>query len=324
MQRSVIVGTSLIVVVLIAFFAFYLIQIKQTNLSSDQTQRIVSLAPSDTQILVSLGLGKDIVAVDQYSYSLIKLLNETKCLPQNVTVLQLQAGSPPNVSGLVLLHPSIVIDEEGLIGSYATLIKNAGLHLLLTNDDYAQNFSQITASILNVSNQIGAKSQGEKLVSWMNDKLQSFSTQGNVSVAYLLYICPNYEFYTAGGNVFINDIITKAGGSNVFSNQSGYPLLGPSSLDLANPQVIIAQEVYNISYTEFLISHMPGITSTRAYQENRIYVLSQNLPTDLINEPGPLSVYSVEMVRDILNNASPHYVNSSFVLKDLNVSLPVF
>ncbi|MCG3109268.1 Cobalamin-binding protein [Metallosphaera sp. J1] len=321
MNSRLVVGIAVVVVVLIAFSSVYLLN-RPVYSSNSHPQRIVSLAPSDTQILVSLGLGKQLVGVDSYSYSLLELVNATRYLPSNVTVLE--EGESINVSGLVLLHPSLVVDEEGLIGSNLNQLREAGLNVILTNDDYAQNFTQIENSIINLSSSLETRTQGEELVSWMNSTLQRYTSHGNTSVAYLIWICPNYEFYTAGGNVFINNVIEEAGGVNVFANQSGYPLLGPSSLTLANPQVIVVQEIYNLSYTTYMINHIPGIASTRAYQDHRIYILSQNLPTDLLNEPGPLAVYGVGMMREIIHGNSPSYVNSSYVMRELNVTLPVF
>ena len=81
--------------------------------------RIVSLAPSDTQVLVSLGLGKELVGVDYYSYLLLKYLNATSDLPQNVTVFS--PSISPNISGIVALRPSVVVDELGLIGDLSLI-----------------------------------------------------------------------------------------------------------------------------------------------------------------------------------------------------------
>lgn len=285
-------------------------------------ERLVSLAPSDTQILVSLGLGKHIVGLDFYSYTLLQQLNYTSAIPANVTVFQ--QITPPNVSGLLLLNPTLVVGEEGILGSGAEQIQKAGVNITLTNNDYGRNFSQVEEGILNLSKILGVQGRGEEVISWMNSKISQFARQGNVSVAYLIWICPNYQFYTAGGNVFINNIIQLSGGVNVFQNQSGYPLLGPSTLTLADPQVIVVQEMYNVSYTEYMISHIPGIQNTQAFKDHRIYILSQNLPTEVLNEPGPLAVYGIPLMSGIISGTTPSYVNSSFVLKEYNVSLPVF
>ncbi|MCI2413712.1 MAG: ABC transporter substrate-binding protein [Candidatus Aramenus sp.] len=315
---------ALAVLVIVAFtvvgvYDFYKLHSSPTSV---RTMRIVSLSPSDTQVLVSLGLGKDIVGLDSYSYSLIQELNDTSYLPKNVTVFP--QIYPVNVSGVISLSPTAVVGEEGLIGSYVQKMEEAGLNVIVTNADYASNFYQIENIISYLGKEFNATQEAQNLTSWMNKEIANFTVTGNITVAYLLWICPNEDFYTAGGNTFISDVISLAGGVNVFAGQSGYPLLDPSQLLLANPQVMVVQEVYNLSYTEYLISHIPGVQNLTAYKEGRIYVLSDNLPADLLNEPGPLAVYGVEMMKEIIQGETPSFVSTEWVKENLRPSLPVF
>jgi iron complex transport system substrate-binding protein len=277
--------------------------------------RIVVLAPSDTQILISLGLGKYIVGMDYYSYQLLKYLNITNLIPNNVTVFNEIA--PPNISGILLLRPTVVIVEKGLIGSYLQQLEEAGLNVFVTNNDYAVSFPQIENTILQIGKYFNLTQNAEELINWMNERISEFSSVGNVSIAYLLWVCPNLNFYTVGGNVFVNSIITLAGGVNVFSNYSGYPLLTPSNLILSKPSIIIVQEEYNLTYTNYLISQYHYIN------ESKIYILG-NFATSLFNEPGPLSVYSIRMINMIIKGETPKYISYSWLMANLNVTLPVF
>jgi len=115
----------IIVVSLISIF-YYFSNHSNTTISENRTGniRIVVLAPSDTQILISLGLGKYIVGMDRYSYQLLEYLNMTNLVPNNVTVFN--EIYPPNISGILLLHPTVVIAEKGLIGSYLQQLEEAG------------------------------------------------------------------------------------------------------------------------------------------------------------------------------------------------------
>jgi len=344
MNKSVLIAVVVVVVVVIAGVlaatqlrigsnmssnntsSYYPITIKDASgrnvtITSPPT-RIVSLAPSDTQILVALGLGKDLVGVDYYSYQLLEYLNATGDLPSNVTVFA--PSEEPNVSGIVALHPSIVVDEVGLIGEYASDLSQAGLTTFYTNADFAWNYTAIEGYISQLGKLFYRNTQAQELISWMNQKISSFEASGNLRVGYMLWINPDYSFYTAGSGNFINTIIKLAGGVNVFDNYSGYPVLSPSNLVFANPQVIFAQEVYNLSYTQYLINNIPGISSVAAYQSKHIYVLSENLPTFLLDEPGPLSVYAIAMLRQMFVGDAPGYVSSAWVESQFNVTLPVF
>lgn len=287
-----------------------------------QPTRIVSLAPSITQVLIGLGLGKQLVGVDYYSYQLLELLNATGYLPSNVTVFP--PSEQPNVSGIVGLRPSIVLDEIGLIGQYSSQLSQAGLLTFYTNADFAANYTEIERWITTLGKVFDRNAQAQELVDWMNQKISQYRVAGTTSVAYLLWINPDYTFYTAGSGTFINAIIGLAGGVNVFANESQYPQLSPSRLVLANPQVIFSQEVFNLSYTQHLIDTMPGISSVSAYQNGHVYVISQELPAYLVNEPGPLSVYAIAMVKAIVEGVAPSYITTEWVVSEFNVTLPVF
>ncbi|TRM84937.1 ABC transporter substrate-binding protein, partial [Sulfolobus sp. E3] len=94
---AVVLGLIIIVGIISAIFFYYGRNSNNSITSTEVNQklRIVSLAPSDTQILISLGLGKYIVGIDYYSYQLLKYLNMTSLLPKNVTVFS--QITPPNV-----------------------------------------------------------------------------------------------------------------------------------------------------------------------------------------------------------------------------------
>ncbi|AKA73780.1 ABC transporter substrate-binding protein [Saccharolobus solfataricus] len=318
MSNVKIIGTIVAIIIVVGVISVYYYY-KSSSISQplipNNNLRVVSLAPSDTQILISLGLGKYIVGIDYYSYQLLQSLNLTKYIPSNVMILS--QISPPNISGLLLLHPTVVVVEEGLIGSYLQQMKEAGLNVFITNNDFASSYSQIENCILKIGEYFNVTGKAQQLIDWMNQKISDFSSTGNVSVAYLLWICPDLSFYTAGGNVFINSIIVQAGGINVFANYSGYPLLTPSPLLVAKPSIIIAQEEYNLTYTDYLLSQYKGINS------NNTYVMGE-LATNLFNEPGPLSVYSIQMVKLIIEGKAPHFISDNWVINNLNVTLPVF
>ncbi|MEM0303614.1 MAG: ABC transporter substrate-binding protein, partial [Saccharolobus sp.] len=68
MNRIISIIISVIIAVgVISTFYYYLKVNHVSQISTNRNLRIVVLAPSDTQILISLGLGKYIVGMDYYS-----------------------------------------------------------------------------------------------------------------------------------------------------------------------------------------------------------------------------------------------------------------
>lgn len=320
-MRIQVVAILIIVLAALAGLVIYVGILKPKINNTSSSLRIVSLSPSDTQILISLGLGKYIVGMDIYSYNLLKMLNMTSYVNSNVTIFS--QIYPLNISGLVALHPTVVIGEEGLIGSYSTQMEKAGLNVYLTNDDFASNFYQIENSILQVGSYFNRTTQAQQLVNWMNSKLQNFSTSGNVKTIYIDWINPNYQYYSAGGNVFINALIQLGGGINALGGYADYGPFTPDTLIQSNPQIIVTSVIYNLSYTQYLISSFPGIQNVTAYKNAKIYYLSQDA-VYLVDEPAPLAVYGVLLFRDIINGTTPQYITWSWIEENLHPILPVF
>lgn len=324
-----VVAILVIIIVALAGLGIYEGIIKpKTSITSTTTSsptstnlRIVSLAPSDTQILIALGLGKYIVGMDVYSYNLLKMLNMTSQVPKNVNIFP--QIYPPNISGIFYLNPTVVIGEMGLLGSYVTEMEKAGLKVYLTNNDFASNFYEIERSIMELGNYFNKTIQAQQLVNWMNSKLQNFSTSGSIKTIYIGWINPNYQYYSAGGNVFINAIIQLAGGVNVLGGYVNYGPFTPDTLVQSNPQVIIVSVVYNLTYTQYLIESFPGIKDTIAYKEGKIYYLSDEV-SYIVQEPAPLAVYAVLLFREIINGTAPHYISWNWIEENIYPMLPVY
>ncbi len=298
----------------------------QTVTISSYPSRIVSVAPSDTQILVSLGLGSKIIGADFYSAQLLQELNESSLIPNAHVITGVY---PLNVTGIVVLKPSIVVADAGLEGSYYNEMRNANLSVFYTHGDLDVNFHEIENDVMMTATVFDRVNQGDQVVSWMNHKVEEFSSNEEIgSVAYVLWICPDFSFYTVGGNTFISNVMSHAGGMNVFSSQSGYPLDHISQLIESDPDVLIFTEMYNVSYTEGMIHEMeqeyPALHNVTAFKDDRIYILDQGLPVSIMNEPAPLSVYGIEIVHEIMDGEAPHVINQTWIQDDLNVSLPVF
>jgi len=291
--------------------------------NSSKQLRIVSLLPSTTQILIALGLGKYIIAMDYGSYQVLQAFNLTYAVPKNVTILPLSQIYPPNISGLLLLHPTVVVVQRVMYAPYIPKMQQAGLNVLVVNTDLAYSFSQLEEEIMKIAEYFNVTSNGEKLVNWMNQKIAEFSSTGNTTVAFIFYIRPNLDMGTVGGNIYLNQIIVSAGGLNVFSTLPAYPTVSPSQLLLANPQVIIAAEMgENYSYIMSQISKIPGIQNVTAYKEGRIYIIDPII-TD-ITGGCPLSVYLIELFHYIIIGKTPHYITASWMEENLNVTLPVY
>ena len=95
---------------------------------------------------------------------------------------------------------------------------------------------------------------------------------------------------SAGGTSFFNDVISKAGGQNIFENESQqYPTVSSETVVQKNPDVILLPtDMANAGEAPFYgsvdqVKERPGWSSISAVQNNRIVIVNG----DLFAEAGP-------------------------------------
>lgn len=190
--------------------------------------RILSTAPSITEILFSLGLGEKVVGVT----------NNCNYPPE--------AGSLPKIGDIHLdmekiieLKPDLVIVEESLKLEAAASIEKFGFPILTIDCRDMEHFKK---SLLILGQALGAKDIAVSLVTDMEDRVAHVKERlpvdgGKVPVFVEIWDKP---IITAGGGTFFDDLIGLAGGENIFGGTtSGYPRISLESLIKLDPQVII-------------------------------------------------------------------------------------
>jgi iron complex transport system substrate-binding protein len=231
--------------------------------------RIISLAPSNTEILYALGLDDKIVGVTTYC----NYPEAAKSKPQvsgfsQVDVEKIVAQQPD----LVLasdIHKSDVIPALEKLGIKVLAIKPATLEAVLKDIELA---GKIT----------GAGPIAGSLVSSLQKRIQAISDKTiNLPAAArprVFYVTWHDPIYTAGSKTMINDLIEKSGGVNIAADLSGYATISLESVVQRNPQVIVVMSSMGDKNTSFnYIKNEPRLQATDALKSNRIYVINSDI-----------------------------------------------
>jgi len=237
-------------------------------------QRIISLAPSNTEILCALGLGERIVGVTDYCDYPPEALNKTK----------VGGYANPDAEKIVALNSDLVLVAHGtpmdvinnLVGLGLTVfgIKTTDLDDLL-ND--VRRIGEITDT----------EAEAQALTFEMESRIQAVTNQTDEleQRPRVFYIVWHDPLWTAGSGTFINELIEKSGGVNIFQNVTGYPTISIEEVIARDPEIIITSEW---SY-EWAIN-ASELASTNASQTGRIYTCDD----DLAQRPGPRLIEGLE------------------------------
>lgn len=200
------------------------------NLILDQKpSRIISLVPSQTELLYDLGLDAEVIGITKFCVH-----------PENWLKKKERIGGTKklNIEKIAALKPDLIIGnkEENEQLQIEELMK---LHPVWMSDisNLHQAFDMITrlGTITGKENEAGIlKIETEYLF----NKLASETNQLNKTCAYFIW---NRPYMVAGANTFINDMLKRCGLINVFHNEPflRYPEIDASLLQKLSPQVIL-------------------------------------------------------------------------------------
>ena len=100
---------------------------------------------------------------------------------------------------------------------------------------------------------------------------------------------------SCGSTSFINDIIEKAGGKNIFASlQDAYPIVSEESIIAENPDIILIPQSSGISVDS--IKSRNGWSRLTAVQKNQIFQVDDNL----LSRPSPRVIDAVENIAILL------------------------
>lgn len=302
MKKSLLSIIAIIVIVTIVSAAFIYLNYNSPNNSNNTTlsviddegytttftsipQRIISLAPSNTQILFAIGLGDKVVGITDYDH-----------YPYNFTAW-IEAGnitsiggfSTPNKETIASLSPDLILATPINDPDVVTL-RDLGYKVLVLNPN---DVDGVLSDISLVGKAAGADQDAASLVASLSSQISAI--EAKIASANLPKPKVYYEVWTpplmsAGNGSFINDVILKAGGINIFGSESQqYPSVSSETVVQSNPDVImLPTEMANTGEAPFYgsvadVKARPGWSTISAVENDRVIIVSG----DLFAEAGP-------------------------------------
>jgi len=250
-------------------------------------KRIISLAPSDSEIIYALGLGDMVVAVD------------------NNTNYPAETASKPKVSGykwldmetILGLKPDIVFAAD-INKDVITQLEERGLTTVVLNP---KNVSNVFDNIRFVGKIMGIEAKGKDVAAALDARLKAVTGKtlalGVAKLRVYLELDAFMGYYTYGPGTFGDELISLAGGANIARDQSTqYPPLANEFIVASDPQVIIYQTGPWTTTTPQGIVARTGWGNITAVRDNRLF----GIDGDLVSRAGPRVVDALEaMARDI-------------------------
>jgi len=259
-------------------------------------KRIVSTAPSLTELLYALGLGDRVVGVDRFS----------RYPPEALRKPKIGDYANPNLGAIAALRPELVIIPVNPVKLAERL---AVLRLKVLEIDQ-ESIAKLYESFRMIGQATGATAQAAQLESTVRGQLEAVRARAaplkKTRMMFVVGRTPNRldGLIVVGQASYLNEIIALAGGENVFRDAvASYPGVSLEEVLARNPDVIVdmGDMADTVGVTEEhkreVISLWERLSSVAAVKQHRVYAVA----SDVYVVPGPRVVEAAKAFLEMLH-----------------------
>lgn len=247
--------------------------------------RIVSLAPSITEIIFAIGQGRRLVGITRYcNYP-----------PETLSIPKVGGMIDPDYERILLLKPDIVIiSKDGSTRDTLSRIESLGIKTFVLGP---RSIPEILDSIRIMGKITGNEQSAESIVNGIMKRMDAIKKkQKGLRKKRILFLIWERPMIAVGAGTFINEMIELAGGINVIRDKAvKYPRLSKEDVLRLNPEVIVLCGDFN---ADALSSGNGGLSKMiDAIRNRRVF----RVEVDYYERPGPRFIEGVEELFQLLH-----------------------
>jgi iron complex transport system substrate-binding protein len=266
------------------------------HLHAQAPRRIVSTAPSITELLYALGLGDRVVGVDRFS----------RYPPEALRKAKVGDYVNPNLETIASLRPDLVIIPT----NPAKLAERLAVLRLKVLEIDQESIAKLYESFRVIGQATGAEAQAAQLSATVRGQLEAVRARAaplrKTRMMFVVGRTPNRldGLIVVGQASYLNEIIALAGGENVFRDAvASYPGVSLEEVLARNPDVIVdmGDMADTVGVTEEhkrdVISLWERLSSVAAVKQRRVYAVA----SDVYVVPGPRVVGAAKAFFEMLH-----------------------
>jgi iron complex transport system substrate-binding protein len=246
-------------------------------------RRIVSLAPSTTEVLFALGAGDRIVGVDQFS----------DYPPAARTLPQVGNELAPSIERILALRPDVIFAAESANSrELVDQLRRLGLRVLVSHVD---TLDDVWRDLAAIGAAVGRDEAAHKLIADGKARLAAVarSVAGKPRPRTLVVVWTD-PLTVAGGHTFVDEAIGVAGGEDVAADSPlPYPQYSLERLLARAPEVIIVGSHAQAPS----LDPIEAQATLPAVRNHRVHALDG----DLLFRPGPRLVDGIEQLARLVH-----------------------
>jgi len=265
--------------------------LKRTVSLAATPARIISLAPSNTEILYAVGAGAQVIGRDDFSD-----------VPADVKALPSVGGNMGkyDLEKIASLKPDLVLAAEINTPEQVKALEELKIPVYYLSNP--TDLPGMYANLVTAGKLTGHQPEAEKLVETLKARVKTVADKmagvtSHPKAFYELDATDPAKPWTTGPGTFMDQMIKIAGGTNAASNLSvAWGQISQEELLIQNPDVILLGDAaYGVSADQ--IKQRPGWDKLKAVADGNIQTFDDNL----VSRPGPRLVDGLEILAKLIH-----------------------
>lgn len=262
--------------------------------------RIISLAPSTTEVVFALGLDEKVVGVSEYCdypYDFKEWF-----AAGNMT--SIGDFSSPNMEVITSLEPDLILTTAGVQAEFVGTLRNLGYKVLVLNPTSINGVLQNIELVGNATGKVAeAKTLIDNISSRISAVVDKVANQPDKPTVYYEVWYDASSLWSAGAAAWQNEIIKTAGGINIFEDQELDYLQSSSEAVISrNPDIVLLpQEGMGLGGPFWgsldAVKARPGWSSINAVQNDMLIEVDSNT----IARAGPRVIDIIEDLAEVFH-----------------------
>jgi iron complex transport system substrate-binding protein len=249
-------------------------------------QRIISLSPSNTEMVYALGLQDRLIGVTTFCNYPPEAQNKPK----------VSEFSNVDVEKIVSLQPDLILADDLQKTEVVPALEKLGIPTMVISPG---NVDNVLSDIGIIGSITGKTRESGELASNLRQRIKAVTEKTvtpTTEKPRVFYVTWHDPIWTAGRNTMVNDLIEKAGGSNIAGDLQGFSTISLETLLEKNPQIIIVMSSMGDQNTSFnYINNEPRLKAIDALKNKQVYLID----SDIFGRTTPRIVDALEQLAKI-------------------------
>ncbi|MER2029186.1 MAG: ABC transporter substrate-binding protein [Solibacillus sp.] len=245
-------------------------------------ETIISLQPSNTEILFELGVGEQIVGATEFD-----------TYPEAAQEIErVSTSTVINAERIVELDPDVVIAYTIGDETQITQLEDAGLKVFVIAS--AATFDDVYSDIIQLSEVMGVEDKGDEVVADIKAQIETVQEKtADIDAKKKAYyeVSPAPDLWTTGSSTFQQEIMDHANVENIFADQKSWISVTEEDVITRNPEIIITPATYMENAVEEILGRT-GWDKIQAVTDKAVYLVDG----DIMSRPGPRIGEAVEIM----------------------------